>query len=322
MLTSIAQNVILPALSNFQNEAKALEKSLKKFQLKPTEEHLQNARQQWRKTDFSWRKCELYNLGSFKATYTRNRIDTAPTKEKYIERFINEAKKVDRNFVMSKGSNIVGLPALEYMLFAGKKTREILTGKRLDYLVALSEALAENATQARTLWGENEDTFKVMTTSQGTDLSSGISMLFNEMIALTEKILMTKLGKPLGKQSGEGAKVEMLVAFRSLHSLEEIKANIVSLQDCYNGGDGSGFDDYLQFLKNDEAKKLSDKFTAQFKLIKQSLEKISSLENALLTNTQAVEKLYSEIKALLVLLKVDAANQLALTVTFNDNDGD
>ena len=108
MLTSIAQNVILPALSSFENEAKTLEESLKKFQTKPTEEQFKDVRQQWKKTDFSWRKCELYNLGSFKASYTRNRIDTAPTNEKYIERFINEAKKVDRNFVMSKGSNIVG----------------------------------------------------------------------------------------------------------------------------------------------------------------------------------------------------------------------
>jgi uncharacterized protein len=112
------------------------------------------------------------------------------------------------------------------------------------------------------------------------------------------------------------------VAFRSLHSLAEIKANIISIQRCYTGGDGLGFDDYLKFLKNAEAKKLADKFSAQFKKIEQSLENIDSLEKALFDNKEAVEMLYSDIKALLVLLKVDAANQLALTVTFNDNDGD
>ena len=46
------------------------------------------------------------------------------------------------------------------------------------------------------------------------------------------------------------------------------------------------------------------------------------LETAVQANPAQVESAYQETLSLLTLLKADMVNQLGLTLTFNDNDGD
>ena len=69
----------------------------------------------------------------------------------------------------------------------------------------------------------------------------------------------------------------------------------------------------------DFAIKISDQFTE----CQKQLDAIEgTLEDEIITNPEAVVALKDSFRDLLVLIKVDMANVLGSTITFNDNDGD
>ena len=322
MLTNIADTAILPAFSEFENESKSLSETIKNFQQNPSISTLEKAQKQWIRTADVWHQCETFKLGAYKDSYIPNRIYTSPTRVEYIDRILKSDDKINAKLIQSKGSNIVGLPAIEVLLFT-ENTEELLANSRkLEYLAALSEALKVRASKSVELWKKGGETYQQLITSQGTDLSSGISMLFNEIITVTEKIMISRVGKPFGKQSEGQADVKLLEAHLSGQSIQFIKTSLASVKNYFTGGESQGFDDYLDFLERKSSQKISDRIMTAFNKVEASAAKIKSLEKALTENKDLVENLYKDLKELLVLLKVDAANKLAITVTFNDNDGD
>ena len=73
----------------------------------------------------------------------------------------------------------------------------------------------------------------------------------------------------------------------------------------------------------DGDKELSDAIRGQFGQIFAALDAIEPpLRDAVIDNPDAVTALRSELKLLLFLLKVDMSNQMNITVTFTDMDGD
>jgi len=107
-------------------------------------------------------------------------------------------------------------------------------------------------------------------------------------------------------------------------SLPRIIATVESLRATFNGSEGLGFDDYLNFLgAMYEDRPLSEAINAQFDASLAALRAIDEpLETAVTADQAQVEAAYEELRTLLVLFKVDMVNHLGLTLTFNDNDGD
>ena len=107
----------------------------------------------------------------------------------------------------------------------------------LDYLVALGQDLKNQSEKAFELWtiGE-ENALTAFTSKDDLDLGSSISMLVNEMIALTEKMHISKISKPLGKDKDGEINIESFEAWRSEHSKMLILENLNALESVYSHG--------------------------------------------------------------------------------------
>lgn len=336
MLRDIADNIIMPGNKAFAEEAAALSVQLNQLGGNLGVADIEAAQAQWRKTANAWKLCELFNIGAVRDAYIHNRIYTWPVNETFIYQYINGSDPLDEAFVASKGSSSKGLAAIELLLFddAGSAAvADSLTNAadaigKLAYLKALGQNLRSVSAELNDLWAVNSrNYYTTFVDAGGTGLTSSTGMLVNEMAALLEKMLNTKLAKPMGKQSGNMPDRTLLEAFRSRESLELLKSNLAVLEFTFHGGPGKtsvGIDDYLDAVNAQyDDKKLSEKIDAQFAVVRAAYDKLSpSLTNALANDIPAMETAYTETRTLLVLFKVDMVSKLGITLTLNDNDGD
>ncbi|MCH2208092.1 MAG: imelysin family protein [Lentisphaerales bacterium] len=322
MLADIGQKAIVPAFKKFADNCDVLADSLQTLKTDFTVMNLKMAQLSWKNTAGSWRRCELFNIAPFKNSYIKNKVATWPTKVSTLETLLSETtEEINAEFVDNRGSNIKGLSAIEYLLFDAEINKKLKpSSKYLDYLVALGQDLKNQSEKAFELWtiGE-ENALTAFTSKDDLDLGSSISMLVNEMIALTEKMHISKISKPLGKDKDGEINIESFEAWRSEHSKMLILENLNAIEAVYS----YGLYTYLDHLHINVNQPLPMQLSQQFGKTKAALFSMTgSFELTAAKEPKKFEPLIEEMRKLLVLIKVDTANQLGITVTFNDNDGD
>lgn len=340
MLNDIASNVILPLHETFVQQTESLQTAAQQFQDAPSVERLQAVQAAWKSAAAGWKQAELFGLREVMLTH--NKIDKWPTNVKLIESFIDDNKGraavIDEPFIDSIGSSSKGLPAIEYLIFNPEVDDAALLAtlttaekaeRRMAYLVAASENLHTQAEQLLNQWspqGEGYLTTFVEADESGGELQGSISRLANEIIAMSEQLLHDKLGNPAGENRYDEPRPQFAEAYRSGLSTQHIINNLRGLQLTFMGGDAEalGFDDYLDFLEADSHDgPLSTRITQQIEQTIAALEALDMpLRQAVLDRPDEVNQAYEALKTLIVLLKVDMANQLGITITFSDNDGD
>lgn len=342
MLHDIGYKVILPFHEAFVEQTKTLQTAAHQFENEPTVAHLQAVQAAWKTTTEAWKQTELFGLRQVMLTH--NKLDKWPTNPKLIENFIaddsGKAATIDEPFVASIGSSSKGLPAIEYLIFNPERDEAALlesltagdmAARRMAYLVAAADNLHAEAQTLLNQWspeGEDYLTAFMDADDSGGETQGSINRLANEMIALAERIVQEKLGKPAGKNRYNEPRPQFAEAYRSGHSTAQIISNLRGLQMTFMGGnpttDGVGFDDYLDFLEAHSSEgPLSERIEQQIEQAIVALEALDSpLREAIINQPDDVTQAYDAVKTVVVLLKVDMANHLGITVTFSDNDGD
>lgn len=329
-LKNIYANGIAPLSSDFVKQNEILGQTVDRFRQETSLPHLQGVQQQWKALQLVWKQLELYDLGAIANSFIAFEINRWPTDTAKIEENISGTELLDEAFIASRGSSSKGISAIEYLIFFPMDNTEILTAftssenalRRMDYLIALSENLISKSKQLQELWEANSGTF-VGTLENG--ISGSQNQVINAMVTLIEESIISKLGNPLGDSNGGTLDPERFEAYRSKFSKEIIQQHLTALQQCYHGDFAPtpfrvGFDDFLDLIQSDS---LAAKISDQFKECQARLNAIEgSLEEELVSNPQAVDDLKNAFRDLLVLVKVDMANVLGSTITFNDNDGD
>jgi predicted lipoprotein len=257
----------------------------------------------------------------------QSEIKKWPINTHFIEDFLIEEATIDSSFVASTGSKAKGLATVEYFLFDPALTNaEIIdrlsaAPKRMAYLVAASEEVAAKAAELYNMWapdGGNQIQALTEADFSGNNVQGSISMLANEMIVLAERINKDKLDYPLRGILAE-AQPEAVESAYARESIPLIIRNLESMQELFT----VGFNDYLDFLQTDTTAPLAPRINAQIAQIITMLAAFDMpLQDAVVEDPDAVRATRDAVRALIVLLKVDMANQLGITVTFGDNDGD
>ncbi len=326
MLDNIALNIFLPLHEELVDKTETLNKAVGAFAQNLNLDSLETAQEAWKEAALHWQRCNLFEVGSMSAMLFHNQISKTPANIELIEEHITKAKNIDEAFIESIGSTSKGLPAIEYFLFSLEGNEAVITSlkdgppERLQYLVALAQNLSSKAKRLYGLWLPEKDNFieKLMAPRLGTQ--EPINMLVNAMVAQAVGIGREKIGRPFGKITGEPLP-ETAQGRLSGTSIDQIISNIEVLQLTFNGADGLGFDDYLNFIDSSDslAEKVNQKFDSTF----DALNNIdNSLDIAVIQNPEQVGQAYAEARELAILLQVDTANQLGVTITFNDSDGD
>lgn len=330
MLQDIGNKVIIPAFSGFASHAQTLDTDAQAFCASPGLQTLQQLQQSWKETAYAIKHIELFKEGPVNSAFLYPAIDFWPVRSDDADAYLAGSTPITKTDLESKGSTVKGSPVIEYLLFdktggntavLDRFTTAALAARRRDYLLALTALLKEQAAQVYAEWtGSYLATF---THNDGTGISSSSNSLVNALFGLTDYIKGTKIGTPAGKKDGTLYPTHV-EAYYSDASTAFILANLDILEACFNGGDGQGFDDYLDFMEAElDGVPLSQVIRNQFEVCRTQCNALGMpLSDAVLQSPQATDELYTEWQRLLVYLKVDMVNNLGIVITLNDNDGD
>lgn len=326
MLENLTQNVILLAHAELVEAVEGLEQAAQTFVADPSALTLDVAQAAWGEVGTAWAGVELYALGPLDITVLHNQINKPIITPTLIDEYL-ESGEVNAETLAAQGSTVKGITAAEYLLLSPDGDEAVLAAfeetQRTDYLIALSEVLRKSAQDLYTYWspeGENYAATFSAADEAGGSTKGSINMLVNEMIVVLEEVARMKLAAPLGLSDGEVADPSKVEAPLSETSLRRIRANLKSVEQAFTGGDGLGLDDYLEFLGAEVQATLVEQRLAEALNALDAIEE--PLETAVTTQPDTVQALYDAVQALLVATSVDAANQLGITVTFSDADGD
>ena len=337
MLENIGVHIILPLQQDFLNQTTQLQTTTEEFITNPSSDTLLTLQNSWRATSYRWEQIALFEVGRLPLVLHRQ-VENIPINADFIENLIAGSDPIDEAFVERFGTAMHGLPVIEYFIFDGTDDNTIIlesftngenAQRRLDYLQATVNLLSRTANELWDYWSpEGQDYLSIFTSSDdASDVQGSISMFANRMMGGLEDVIRMSLGWPLGTVAGE-IRPDIVEARLSQYSLEQIRSFFEILQVTFHGegetGNQLGFDDYLNFLGatiNDQP--LASAISEQIDMIFTAIDAIDEpLHLALVNNPEAVQKIFDEAQTLLVLIKVDMAAQVGITITYNDSDGD
>lgn len=337
MLENVTEQLILPGHEALLQALQELETAAVAFAGAPDQARLDAVQDAWLAANLARVALLPYRLGPVDDSLLHNRLDNRPPRTAFIDgEILAGDAPIDVAYLDSIGSSSVGLGAMEYLLFdpegGDAAVLETFTGaehadRRPELLVALAQAATTKAEALLRIWSADGDNY-----AQGfiaADMDEGeyqgsMNMLANQIIADVEDIVNSRLGKPLGKRTNGEIRPDLVEAPYSGASLPRIIATLEAERAAFAGGEGPGLDDYLDFIGAMSGEEpLSQVILRQFDAALAALRAIDGpLETAVQANPAQVESAYQETLSLLTLLKADMVNQLGLTLTFNDNDGD
>jgi predicted lipoprotein len=337
MLENLATQLVLPTHETFLTALEELDAATRAFSADPTPATLDAAQSAWLRANLARMTVLPYNFDWVADSLIHNRIDARPPRVAFInDEILAGDMAITTAYLDSIGSSSVGLGVMEYLLFDPAGDDEAILSaftasedatRRRELLVGLAAALPPRAVELLSVWsadGENYTQIFIDADAAGGDIYGSINLLTNHMIAVIEEIVGDRLGKPLGKRTNGQVRPELVEAPYSGASLERIIATVEALQTTFNGGDGLGFDDYLDFLNAAYGEiPLSQAVNEQFDASLAALRAIDGpLETAVTSNPAQVEAAYEALRQLLAMFKADLVSQMGLTMTFNDSDGD
>lgn len=332
MLEHLVNDVILPLNREFVAQTAVLQTTAHTFQAEPTLANLEALQAEWRTTSNLWQMAQLYQFDRMMALHSQ--IAKTPTDTEFIEDILaRDLAGLDEAFVETVGSTAKGLPAIEYFIFPADGDNEAVLSRltaepdRIAYLVGAVDNLQTKARDVEAYWladGNDYATTFINADGDGESFNSSLNMLTNRLVAVLETTIQEELGRPLGSASGDGPHPELVESALSGNSLAHIQQHVLSVEQAFNGVDGPGLAAYLDYLEADyNGQPLSQVINEQFSVTTAALDAIEPpLATAVSEDPESVQAAYDELRRLLVLIKVDMANQLGVTITSNDSDGD
>lgn len=320
LLTQLADNYILPEYTLLQTSVADLVTTWTAFENQPNEVQLDTLKAQWKRAYIRFQYVKMFDFGPGMNQNLAMSLGTFPTDSSAIEANIKAG-----NYTLSSVSNYdaVGFPALDYILFSADAFNNITTNaNRKKYLGDVILKMKSDIDKTVSEWSTYRSSFIDGTSNAST---SPFSLFVNNFIRDYEILKWTKLGYPLGANTGNVKNPALLEARKSGIGRDLLRANIHALQQIYlgkgnNGKDGKSMHDYLLALgKTTTASTIETNWGV---FLNQIDGLPSNLETALNTDTQKMIDLYNAIHYNTIALKTDMVSAFGILITYSDNDGD
>jgi predicted lipoprotein len=338
VLTHLADEIILPAYTNFKVKFELMQSTSEAFVSQPSSTTHSNFRAAWVDAYVEWQKVELFDFGPAEKQTIRNFYNIYPANSKGITDNILD---VSSNLETPSSYAMQGFPALDFLLNGvGNSDAEILAyyqnstegSKRLAYIKRLVVRMNSLLVKVNDEW--NTTYRETFITKTGLDIGSSTSLMINGLVLHYERFIRSgKFGIP------SGAMLNGLVSPDKVEALykKDISKTLASTAhqayvDFFNGKsiktgtEGPSLKTYLNALKamdSASGKSLSDLLNAQFGVVSPKIEVLKpSLYDEVKTNNQAMVAVYTEMQKAVRMLKVDMTSAMSITITYTDNDGD
>jgi predicted lipoprotein len=247
-------------------------------------------------------------------------LGTFPTDTLSIE---SNIKAGTYNLSNISNYDAIGFPALDYLLFSSNAFGNITAEtNRKTYVRDLIQKMKTEIDQTVSEWKTYREAFVDGSSNSST---SPFSLFVNNYIRDYEILKWTKLGYPLGANTGNIKNPAYLEARKSGIGKDLLRANILALQQIYlgkgsNGKDGKSMHDYLLALGKTTT---SNTIVTNWGIFLNDIDALpNNLEIALNTDTQKMIDLYNAIHYNTITLKTDMVSAFGILITYSDNDGD
>jgi len=325
LLVNMADNVILPAYSDFKTSLDSLILTYNNFKSSELQSDFQIVKQKLHVASMRYQRISLFEFGPAENVIVRMNFNVFPTDTTQIKNNIASG-----TYSLDAASNLdaKGLPALDYLFYGYMKSETDViasftaSANRKQYV---SDLLSDMSTKLNTVISDWNSSYKnIFVNSLSTDVGSSIGFLVNQLNYELDYLKNSKIGIPLGKKSLGIPLPDKCEAFYGAQSLDYAYETLRIIEDVYTGKSSIGFDDYLIHLEAPyNGGLLNDAIIAQFNVAKSKLKAIQNpLSTQVVSNTTVVDAAYVELVKLLVLLKTDMPSSLGVIITYQDGDGD
>ena len=300
VLKDIGEQIILPALQDFDAKAAALKTAVDAFAAAPTNGAARDeARAAWKAAMVSWQRNEILQIGPAGRSQNpdavaggqdfRDRIYSWPLTLNAcgVEAAANSGAAVDANTAVT----ITGLAALEHLLFTDAAQASCATqpdaAKRAAHAQKLAVWLAQIATAVRNRWEPASGNFiqQWNTAGSGSAVYSrpqdalnavSVALFYMEKMSKDRKVALTVGIGATGLSCEKPASCpEFLESRLSRYSGANLKANLQAFKDVFTGVNGKlGFNDLLKGIgRNDVATEIVAELDA-------ALNQLDAIESA------------------------------------------
>jgi predicted lipoprotein len=322
MLDNFAKNLIVPGFSEASLQASQLVTQVKDLTANPNEASLEEARASWKTAYSNYLKVGMYNFGPAEEQVIRKSLlEEVATFPVSVQRIANKTRTATPSFQDFERDSR-GFLALDYLLFTDTALQSFKTNPNYaNYSVKVAEDIAKRIDGVSSAWSAYQAEF---IQNSGTDAGSSTSVFYNEFVKNYEGLKNFKIGLPLGLRPGQSkSEPEKVEALYSGFSIEFIKIQFDALSNVWKGGDGLGFDDYLQNVEGGPTLSVSTK--EQIATIENELRKFSPEEKLailILTDEVRVRLLHTELQKNTRFFKSELSSLLGIAITFTSGDGD
>ncbi|MEQ8924954.1 MAG: imelysin family protein, partial [Fulvivirga sp.] len=327
LLTSLADNIILPNFENLQSQVNSLSTAVSSFNSNPNEQNLLTMREAWVGAVNAHQHCSAFgfgpanlNLGPYASV-----LGVFPVDEQQVETNISDAAF---NLAGSFDRDIRGFYAVEYLIYGNGQTDAELIASfdqaRIDYLLLITNELKDTFDGIVSNW--NSGYYNQFISDNSTSAGSSISLLYNEWVKDYENLKNFKLELPAGLSAGQtNSDGQLVEAYYSGISRGLIVEHFASIKNMYlgigkNGQDITGFQDYLKSVVGGEELVASTLLTIDE--IDKAIEALPQGELSQNIDAEEIITLRNLLQANTANFKSSMSSLLGISITFNSGDGD
>ncbi|WP_298423512.1 imelysin family protein [uncultured Kordia sp.] len=331
LLSNFADNLIIPAYEELNNNLAALVTSKDDFVAISNQANLDRLRASWLTAYKTWQHVEAFNIGKAEEILYHFQMNIYPTNTIDIH---NNITNSNYDLTAVNNNDAVGFPAVDYMIYGiGASDTEILEKYTTDAESAKNQTyLSDLINQMKTLtqdvlndWNTSyRATFIASTTNTA---SSAANKIVNDYIFYYEKGLRAnKFGIPAGNFSATPLPEKVEGFYNQEVSKELALEALTAVQNIFNGThfgastSGIGFKGYLDNLDRTD---LATMINGQFGTAREKIQALNAnFYTQINTDNTKMTQAYDALQAAVVLLKVDMLQTFNISVDYVDADGD
>ncbi len=331
LFTNVADNLILPALRDFDTKLADLKSTHETFAAAPTNENLTVLRSALETAWISWQSAAQYSFGPAESVFLRNSVNNFP-----LDLEMTQTRVADKTYEFGNPEDYTyGFPALDYFFFGINGSKENVLDfyqnddtaeLYLDYGRELLFDLKTKSTYVLSTWESDYRTTFINNT--GTAAGTSLSLIINSLNQNYEMIKREKLGVPVGVLTLGFANPDRVEAPYAGISARLTREAVTAAYNYYRGYgadiDGLGLDDFLREIDaQKEGQSLAALIDAQFKSAIESIDRLTDpLAAQIEDDNETVEAAYIEVTKNVVNLKTDMPSVLCVSITYIDNPSD
>ncbi len=338
ILANLADNIILPALVNFQSEMADLDVAKATFVSSVNEDNLDNLSDAWLEAYKAWQYIEMFNIGEAETQGGNDKgfvtfFNIYPVTVSDIQ---NGASSGSYDLDNANYHDAQGFPALDFLIHGVAETDDTAIAKfttntnangYVDYLNAVQSQMNLKFSAIINDWDNGyRDTFVNNTSSS---VTGSFSKIVNDYVNYYERGLRAnKIGIPAGNFSNEPLPTNVEAFYRKDVSRELALLGLEAARKVFNGqslvggssASGESFASYLDFLDRTD---LKEELNSRFLTANSKIEALdNNFSQQITSDNSKMTEAYDALQLAVVHLKVDMVSVFNVSVDFQDNDGD